>query len=180
MTQREKPRRDSVDTKIVNTGPDISDLEEGLRIDPDGLDDACVAQPELFYRVAKELALSISRRDQQKQYLEETEAEVGLKTRHDAEVAEEKVTEGQIKSEVAAHPKVRAANSDLLRYQRRVAELTALKEAFSQRSYVLKDLVALYLANYYESAGEGGASKVKEVHAGRAKEEASRRRRERN
>jgi hypothetical protein len=51
--------------------------------------------------------------------------------------------------------KVIEANDKLLKLSRETALLQALKEAFQQRSYVMKDLVSLYVANYFGDASGG-------------------------
>lgn len=143
------------DQKIVS----LEDLEQGLRIDENGLDAALVQQPDLFYRVSKQLAFLSSRRDAKKQELAEEEAKADAETRTVAERRKEKVTEAEIKSAVRLDPNVMRASKELITLGGQVGALTALKEAFQQRSYVLKDLVNLFVANYYGSNQDGTASR---------------------
>lgn len=136
---------------------DIAGLEEGLRINKNGLDESLLQQPDLFYRVSKELTLATSRRDAAKQGVADAEAHVELGLHR----TREKCTVGEIKAHVAVAPSVRQARKLLADLQYEVNQLSALKEAFAQRSYALKELVALYIANYYSeidtSAGHRAA-----------------------
>lgn len=134
----------------------IADLEGSLKIDQHALDEALIQQPDLFYRVSKELTLAVSRRDLAKQELEELIAELGNDVRVTAVRNEEKVTEGGIKEKVTMDNSVKRAEREMLSHSRIVGQLTALKDAYVQRSYMLKDLAGLYVANYYtDSAGSG-------------------------
>lgn len=132
----------------------ITELEEALAIDEHALDEALIRQPDAFYRVSKKLALMASRRDAAKQSLQEEEAYADERAR--SSIPEnEKATEGAIKALIRLDSKVQEANDKLLKLSRDTALLQALKEAFTQRSYVMKDLVSLYVANYYGDASGG-------------------------
>lgn len=127
----------------------IDSLEGALSINENELDEACAAQPECFYRVAKEYAVAVSKRDLAKQCLAEISAEVDTQLRHEAEKTKERITEEQIKSRKALDDDVVEAQRILLELNTKVGEWSALKEAFEQRSYALKDMVSLWLGNYY-------------------------------
>lgn len=143
--------------KVVEDYDDVAELEASLAIDEYGLDDALRAQPELFYRVAKALALEVSRRDAAKQALADVEAIVDLDQRRIAAEEDRKITEGEIKAHVQTNSRVGGARQRFAARSEASAKLGALKEAFQQRSYALKDLAGLYVANYY-SASEDSAS----------------------
>jgi hypothetical protein len=132
----------------------VADLEEALAIDEHALDEALIRQPDAFYRVSKKLAIMASRRDAAKQALQEEEAYADERARSSIPDGE-KVTETSIKSLVRLDKKVLDANDTLLKLSRETALLQALKEAFQQRSYVMKDLVSLYVANYFGDASGG-------------------------
>lgn len=154
-------------------------LEEGLQIDEYALDDALVTQPDSFYRVSKQLALLISRRDAKKQELAEEEAKADAELRETAVKHKDKVTETEVKNMIRLDRDVQKVSTEFLDLNREVGELTALKEAYQQRSYVLKDLVQLYIANYYTNAdGSSSSSRALRDHkAGRVREELNVRRR---
>jgi hypothetical protein len=141
------PKRNDADTSI-------GELEEALRIDEHALDEALVLQPDAFYRVSKKLAIMVSQRDAAKQALQEEEAYADERAR--ASIPDgERVTDTAVKAIVRLDKKVLAANDALLKLNRQVGLLQALKEAYQQRSYVMKDLVSLWVANYYGDASGG-------------------------
>lgn len=139
----------------------LPQLEQALLIDENELDQAIKVQSELFYRVAKRLALVISKRDAAKQEVSETEARLSVKIRHDAEVAEEKVTEKSIESQVRLHKDMEVASDELLAMNSEVGKLAALKEAYQQRNYMLKALVDLYISGYFGGDISGVSNKLK-------------------
>lgn len=137
---------------------DIRELESCLAIDEHALDEALRAQPETFYRVSKALALEISRRDAAKQALQDAEFKADLVVRDRAEKQEKKITEGEVRARVSQEDDVVFAREELQRLSESVGKLTSLKEAFQQRSYALKDLVGLYIANYYTASEHQSSS----------------------
>jgi hypothetical protein len=60
------------------------------------------------------------------------------------------------------------------------AQYGALKEAFMQRSYVLKDLTQLYSANYYGANVESAKGDMRDHKAARVRREQTKMRRERD
>lgn len=124
-------------------------LEALLEIDPDDLDTACARHADLSYRVSKQLAMEQSLRDAAKQNLAEIEAKADLKVRKTFDDLDKKTTEGLIRSNVLLHHDVIAANEDLQKRNIGLLKWTALKEAYMQRSYMLKSLVDLAYMNYY-------------------------------
>lgn len=146
----------------------LEELEPGLQIDEHALDEALQEQPDLFYRVSKDLALLTSRRDAAKQNVSEVEAQVDLEVRSGAAKRDEKIPEREVDAQKRLHPKVKAAVAQMLQLNSAVGQLAALKEAFQQRSWVLKDLVGLYIANYYSDKSQSGdESRFKEHKADR-------------
>jgi hypothetical protein len=148
----------------------LEELQSTLRIDQNALEDAAAQHPELFYRVASEYALTTSLRDQAKQDLSETEAKADSRIRHDIEVAGDKVTEKAVESAKLLDGQVTKARDRLMRLNQEVGEWSALKEAFQQRGYVLRDLVQLYLSRYYSDT-ENQSHRVREARAGHARRE---------
>ncbi|MDP3937714.1 MAG: hypothetical protein Q8R92_06220 [Deltaproteobacteria bacterium] len=137
---------------------DFRELEDALRIDEHALERALRDQPVMFYRVANAYALEISRRDAAKQALQDVEAEADLSVRGRAQRDDQKITEGQIRATVQTDGRVAQAQASLARRSEAVGKLAALKEAFQQRSYALKDLAGLYVANYYTASEHNAAS----------------------
>lgn len=129
--------------------PTIEDLEAALLIDEHALEEACREQPDFFYAVAKLLALETSRRDGAAHALKDVEAVADQQIRDDAEKMVAKVTEKEVESLKRTDPNVLAARNKLMELERRVGTLTALKEAWTQRNYMLRQLVDLHTAAYY-------------------------------
>jgi hypothetical protein len=151
---------------------DLSDaqLEERLRIDRFHLEEVCCEHPELFAEVANRLARLISWRDEAKQNLKEAESNFAAKSRHDAEESGEKVVEKRIESETLLDPGVRAVRDKMSQLDLKVGLAAALKEAFHARSYAIRDLIQLYIANYYGSDMEKASGGMRSANANAARE----------
>lgn len=174
----DKPQNDFHDDDGVVI--EIDELERELKIDENALEESLQAQPLLFYQVAKQLALQISRRDQAKQGLSEIEAEIDLEIREMFRKDERKVTEREIDAEKTKDKSVVAAHKSYAELGTSVGQLSALKEAYMQRGYVLREMVALYLANYYGSDPTIKApGEMRNRQASEAKSELNKARRER-
>ena len=157
---------------------DLKELEDKLQINQHALDEALREHPDLFYKVASELALAISNRDEAKQNLDELEAEVDIDIRKEAAVSGEKTTETQILSMKKIDKRVKAANDTFLAERMNTGKWTALKEAYESRSYALSKLVDLYLASYFstqEDKKTNGAA-FRDTRANQIKETNSRKR----
>ena len=143
-------------------GIDVSlrDLERALKIDKHALDEGLECQADLFYMVARECALLVSRQDSASQQQKEVEAAVDQGIRRQLD-PNEKVTERDIEARRRTHPDVVEIVGQLLDLKRDVAIWQALKEAWQQRSYVLKELVTLYVASYYGDSTGRATDRVK-------------------
>jgi hypothetical protein len=129
--------------------PTIEELEANLSIDQNALEDSVRLQPDLFYDVAKQLSLTISRRDAAKRELKRVEAETYLEMREDAAGEDRRVTETEIESRVRLNTQVQQAEDQLANLELETGLLFALQNSFTQRNDALEALVKLYLANYY-------------------------------
>lgn len=165
MKRADSRREDgAVTSRISNSTPsaedydDLRELEEALRIDEHALEEALRDQPSLFYRVSSAYAMEISRRDAAKQALQDVEAEADLGVRREAQAEERKITEGEVRAMVQIDGGVVRARARFNQLVETVGRLGALKEAFQQRSYALKDLAGLYVANYYTASENSAAS----------------------
>ncbi len=146
----------------------IADLEKGLLIDEHALEQALMEQPSIFYKVSSMLADAISERDAAKQDKETLEARVDGKIRQVAELGGEKVTEKLIEGRKILHKDVIDLSKELLELNKSVGQLSALKESFQQRSYVLNKLTDLYIANYYGDANYTTGSRRMNEHLAEA------------
>lgn len=142
-------------TRVRPNGPN---LEDSLQIDPDDLDTCLVEQPGLYYHVAEDVAMANSRRDGLKLELEEAEAELDQQIRNDAFRADHKVTEGFIKGKISTSPNIKDLQRKLLAAKTTAEKALALKEAYGQRSFMLRELVAVQLAHFQNLQVERGVS----------------------
>jgi hypothetical protein len=141
--------------------PMLEQLADGLEINKHELDEAWVLQPDVFWRVADGLARAISARDAYKLELAEIIANLDAQLRGEAERAGAKITETAIARELDLAPKVIDARAQHQRLCHAADRWQALKESYQQRSYALKDLTSLHIANYYQnnSGGAGGEAR---------------------
>ena len=160
---------------VSQKNPTIEELTDHLRIDEHTLESDCVYQPELFYQVGKQLADKEAERDATKQRLSEKMAEIELLIREEAENSDSRVTVNEVSARVTQDSGVRSLSSALLDMNRRIGQLKTLKESYMQRKDMLRELVALYINNYYSDPARGAESRFKDA----ATEQLRRARRER-
>jgi hypothetical protein len=137
----------------------IDDLEEGLKIDKNALDDALEQQADLFYRVAKALALTISQHDALKQQIGEREAVLDSAIRSEAARSETKLTEKAIESKLKTHAEIQRLTGQLLSLKQSIGKLEALRDSFMSRSHALGHLVKLYTAGYFGDVNNSNAER---------------------
>ena len=130
--------------------PTLDELKEQLAIDKGVLDDEVIRQPVLFYAISEQLTDASAERDAAKEELANVDADLDIGWRKKLAKMHPKVTESMVTTHVQSSPEHEAAFTAYLTAKTKADKLLALKEAFSQRSYMLRDLVSLYSANYYE------------------------------
>jgi hypothetical protein len=138
------------------------DYQDKMRIDRDALDEALMEQPGLFLGVSQEYAMAVSNRDRCKADVELVHAKASLSVRQMLEEEGKKATEAIIASLIELDKNYRRAFNAYLESKADAERLSALKESFGQRGYVLKDLCGLYVAGYFATASVGG-SDTKEI-----------------
>lgn len=149
----------------------LEDFEGCLEIDETNLDQELMRQPATMQEISLCYAEAVSIRDAGKQELERTYAEVSLQVREDFADSGRKVTEDLVLQTTLASDEYVAAQKDYLDAKLECDQWSGLKEAFIQRSFMLRDLVQLYIAGYFtDSAIKGG-----EAAAGDAKYEITKR-----
>ena len=168
----EKPTRDPA-------AFDFAEFQALLRIDRHNLDEEVERQPALYYKVAAEEARMRSRFDASKNALEMIMANLDGEIRSKALKKDEKITEAVVRAKVSQDKRCVQASEEQLKQKRRLDLLTALKDSFRQRSYMLRDLVELYTSGYYTDAAiRGHSDRAKEKHAEKNQERMTQRRRE--
>lgn len=144
--------------------PSITDFEEALLIDKFNLDEEIERQADLTYRVSQQVTLAISNRDQAKAELLLIESRIEMMIRRGA--GDQRVTDKQVEARRNKHQKVVQARQALITAVQRVNQWSDLKEAFVNRGHALRNLVELYVNEYYASKGISGRGDVKEIDAG--------------
>lgn len=173
-------RQDGLRVPPRNPNPSLEELERGLAIDQHDMENVCRTHPELFYRVSRELVLAKSRRDQLQQHSKEIEAEVETDLRVAAESREGRVTDKAIEALRRGNPEVQRIRRELLDAELEVSRWEALKEAFTSRGFMIRDMIQLYLANYYGSDMDRNSRDVRSVDAAAARASLSERRQQRH
>lgn len=138
-TQAKEPRGElgfpSLNSRRLDT------IRASLKFDKNQLDEVLERQGKDFMDVAEELAYAVSARDRLKNRVKEEAIEVRSNLRAEAEVSEKKKpSEAALEEESFIHPTVRALREKLEDAELIVGRLTALLEAFRQRSFAVKDI----------------------------------------
>lgn len=129
---------------------DIAEFRKYLLIDKKRLDDAVTQQPSLFFEISEALAEAIAARDLAKEQLANVDADLDKDIRLQLETAGKRATETIVASMVQADPEHQNSFNTYVDVKKKADILMALKDAFQQRGYMLRDLCQLYVANYFE------------------------------
>ncbi len=125
---------------------DIDEFRRYLAIDKQALDDEVMKQPALYYEVSEAYAQAVAERDVLKEELAVTDARLYGSNRK----ADAKATDTAIKSRINIESSHQQAFSEYVEAKEYADKLGALKDAFNQRSEMLKALGRLYASNYFE------------------------------
>lgn len=136
-------------------------LRGQLSIDKDALDDCLMEQPDLYYYVAEGYALAVAARDAAKLDLEQTTAEKAERIRAAALAADEKLTEASISRQLATDTDIADLEEGLLELRAKADMWQALKEAFQQRSFMLRELVQMLVSRLSAGALERSADNAR-------------------
>jgi hypothetical protein len=135
-----------------------------LIIDRDDLDTALQQQPELFYHVADALVQAVAERDACKLELEEALAREDKSLRVAAAKTDGKLTEAAIRQQLALVPVIQDLERELLDLKRAADSWQALKEGYTQRSYMLRELVGMYLSRLSSGSMSGPRADISDAH----------------
>ena len=130
---------------------DLLALKQYLKIDRVNLDTEVIQHPDLYHRVSEAYVGAVDARDQAKEFLADTKAQAYLSIRRDREQKKLKYTETVLTNEVAVDKAVENARDDYLAKKKTADDFGALKAAMEQKAYMLRELVALYVAGYYST-----------------------------
>lgn len=154
----------------------IEDYRDRLAIDRDHLDDCLVEQPELYYHVSEQYSLAVAERDATKLDLDHTEAKEAQRFRDEAVKLEEKLTVDGLKEKLVLSPKLQDLREELIRQKAKIDAWSSLLEALRQRSYMLRELVAIQLSRL-ATTGSVTASRDSMISDARVRQGEERRRR---
>ena len=142
---------------------EIEQLKARLAINKHALDDDISKQPTLFFDVAEACVGAMADRDTAKEHLASIDAELDGLVRTALNKSEDKVTEAMVKNSVQMHKKHMDAFNTYMDVKTRADLLLAMKEAFSQRGYMLKDMAQLYVSSYYEQNSVQGTAATDKI-----------------
>lgn len=155
----------------------IARMKADVKFNKHDLDGAIETQTTNFADIAEAVALAISRRDEAKDNLKVVEAEIDADIRKSIELDKDtkKPSEPQIKMMIMLDKDMGTAQKRFDRLARDARALEACKESYSQRSYMLREMVALWLGGYYsDTVAKGRAGQeVKRTQYDRDKGEIS-------
>lgn len=157
----------------------LEQLRADLEIDAASIDRAIAKQPQLYLTAAELLSHATSIADEMKDKLKLVEAKLYLTIREKLISNDEKFTETVLTSRVAKAEKVVSARSDLRRAQQDMNDAQALKEAYSQRSYMLNHMADLIVSGYLNSNSHSSSKSEASYSAARARLEGARSKRDR-
>lgn len=142
---------------------DIKEFQDYLKIDQGALDREIVQQPSLFFRVSEEYAKAQGHRDYLKEMLARVDAEVAHECRAKIEKDGERATDAKVSAAVLLHKDHVKAFKGYNNAKENVDMLSALKDAFVQRGYMLRELCSLYVSNYFEKDAVAAKGDAKDV-----------------
>lgn len=141
-----------------------AELRQALEIRIEDLDECLMGQAELFLQAAEAYAVAVSERDALKMKLEEEEAAAseGLRVEHarrnSLEKAKgERLTDTAVSQKVMLKPEIADLQERVLKAKATAEKWLAMKEAYQQRSFMLRELTARQLARMGDLAVERGS-----------------------
>ena len=124
----------------------VDEFREYLKIDKLGLDINLSQQPSLLFAVSEACEQALALRDKLKDDIGICEANLDLTYRQTMT----NYTEGKIKSLVLTDKARRSAITAYNNQRAKAGQLLALKDAFKERGYMLREMCSLYVSNYFE------------------------------
>lgn len=135
----------------------LEDFEPFTIINEKALHTELIQQSDLFYRVSKNHAEAVSKRDTCKYVLDKLDSDLAIRMRKDAADTGEKMSERKIEEMVAVHPEHIATTENYLKYKCEADKWQALSKSLEQRADMLRELVGLHKTGYF-GTGIGGVS----------------------
>jgi hypothetical protein len=141
-------------------------LRDALSIDRSDLDTAISRQPSLYMDASDLVSTCSSKRDHFKNELARIEAEVAQEIRN----GEKKQTDASVKEQVPLDSVVIDTKKFLNYWHDKTTIAYALRDSIDQRGKMLRELVGLYVAGYYQNSSVNAAAhKVRDFEAEQGK-----------
>jgi recombinational DNA repair ATPase RecF len=137
---------------------DFDDLKDNLAFSKHDLDTAILQHSSLYFTVSEHYAHAASVRDECKQLMEESYAVNSLRIRDQAAEEGRKITEELVKQLTLLDPEYQQAQKEFLTAKKETELWAALKEAYSTRGYMIKEIAELWKANYFAASAITGSS----------------------
>mgnify|MGYP000851123704 FL=1 len=141
----------------------ITDLVNHLKIDKHDLDNEVTRHSDLLHTALEAHAHAVNLRDAAKNKVEELYAELSLKYRRDADNSGIKMTEDRIKQSVLVDKQYKDVQNDLLLLKLDCDKLAALKDAYTSRGYMLRELAGLWIGGYFSNRSIEGTEHLAET-----------------
>ena len=143
----------------------IAEIRQLLKVDKYDLDNEAAIQPELYFRVAEAQRRASFVAFRAKEELVAVRATVYRAVR--ARLMDDpsvKITESLIENGIVTDPDMKAAQRERQKADADADMLMSLKDAMQQKSYMIRELVELYMAQYFNT-DEGVKSKRHSTNA---------------
>lgn len=150
------------------------ELKEKLEIDKFDLDNELVQQPEYYHEVSENYALSMSLRDEAKDDMEKIWAEKDKEIREDAAAEGNKITENQISNQIKMDDDYITAQKYYIKAREATNKWSALKDSFHQRAHAMREVVTLWVSDYFQhNTVKTGSDKSKKAKSSAGREKMS-------
>lgn len=127
---------------------DVEEFRKYLVIDKNALDDEVIQQPTLVCKVAEAYVEAAALRDACKEAVATIDAQIDVGVREELEG--EKITETIVRNRVQTHQAHKEAWDAYLTAKYEADVLGALKDAFVNRGFMLRDMVQLAVIGYFD------------------------------
>jgi hypothetical protein len=124
---------------------------EGLKFSKHDLDTAILQHGELFYKVSERVAYYTSMRDEAKKRMEESYARNSLRIREQATEEGRKLTEDLVKQLTLLDEDYKEDSITYLHAKWETDVWTALKDSYTSRGFMIKEMAELWKANYFNT-----------------------------
>lgn len=128
---------------------DLKNLQDSLLINQNALDYEIMHQAQTYNEIGIATVEAKSEADALYEAYKNTDATLNISVREELTALGTKFTEAIVAAKVATHPDHVTAYQDYLNAKLVADKLSVLKDAYSQRSSMLRDLVSLFSSSYW-------------------------------